>query len=305
MKRIREVYPVGQVAHLWAHQTQASARNGGRRNNFYFKGDTIYSYGSHFPIARHVKNKRGESAVLFTTKSYSSTTSGHKSLVRGSISHLQNVFEVDCVTLTPDKSTLNDYAERIAGILQKAYRARQNKKWLLESAQALINDANAFSKFFGLRKQFKSPKDFDKLVQAADKAHKQNLLREREAEKQREIQRAERQRERMEQVEKWVAGETDNLPFMEYGDETRLRVKGNELQTSKRAIVPLAHAKRAFKLVQSCHDNERSWQTNGHTCHVGAFQINSIDTQGNVKAGCHNIAWGEIERIAKLQGWIK
>ena len=46
-------------------------------NNFYFDGDTIYSYGSHFPIARHVETKRGR-AVLFTTRDYSVTTSGHK-----------------------------------------------------------------------------------------------------------------------------------------------------------------------------------------------------------------------------------
>lgn len=75
-KRIRYVHPADMVAHLWAHQAQDSARIGGR-GNFYFEGDTIYSYGSHFPIARHVETKRGR-AVLFTTRDYSVTTSGHQ-----------------------------------------------------------------------------------------------------------------------------------------------------------------------------------------------------------------------------------
>jgi hypothetical protein len=46
------------VAHVWAHQLQSHARN--KRGNFYFQGDTIYSYGSHFPIAKHVEHKGEE-----------------------------------------------------------------------------------------------------------------------------------------------------------------------------------------------------------------------------------------------------
>ena len=65
-------------------------------NKFYFSGDTIYSYGSHFPIARHVTNKRG-SAVLLTTRGYSATTAGHKAVVARACQHL-TVFHVDHVT---------------------------------------------------------------------------------------------------------------------------------------------------------------------------------------------------------------
>ena len=85
MARTRYVYPSDMVAHLWAHKSQDFARNPG--HNFYFHGDTIYSYGSHFPVARHVENKRGR-AVLFTTRDYSVTTSGHKWTVLGACKHL-------------------------------------------------------------------------------------------------------------------------------------------------------------------------------------------------------------------------
>ena len=40
------------VAHLWANQVQQEAKNSNR--SFYFYGPSIYSYGSHFEIARHV-----------------------------------------------------------------------------------------------------------------------------------------------------------------------------------------------------------------------------------------------------------
>lgn len=46
------------VAHLWANEKRESA-NG---SNFYFEGESIYSYGRHFEVGRIVRNKRGEKA---------------------------------------------------------------------------------------------------------------------------------------------------------------------------------------------------------------------------------------------------
>jgi hypothetical protein len=60
-KRKKHVFDTGEIPHLWAHQTQDEARN--RQGNLYFTGDTIYSYGSHFPIARRVTNDAGELAI--------------------------------------------------------------------------------------------------------------------------------------------------------------------------------------------------------------------------------------------------
>ena len=64
-KRNKHVFNTGEIPHLWAHHTQDEARN--RQGNLYFVGDTIYSYGSHFPIARQITNDAGQRAILFTT----------------------------------------------------------------------------------------------------------------------------------------------------------------------------------------------------------------------------------------------
>lgn len=48
------------VAHLWANEKQESAHG----SNFYFEGESIYSYGRHFEVGRIVRNKRGEKAYL-------------------------------------------------------------------------------------------------------------------------------------------------------------------------------------------------------------------------------------------------
>ncbi len=120
-KRKKHVFDTGEIPHLWAHRTQDEARN--RQGNLYFTGDTIYSYGSHFPIARHATNHAGERAVLFTTATYSVTTSSHCSAVRSSIPSGIRVFHVPNVChgrycgndLTADDhaGNLADYVERI------------------------------------------------------------------------------------------------------------------------------------------------------------------------------------------------
>jgi hypothetical protein len=85
-----------EVAHVWAQQRQAYGRN--PTGNIYFDGHTIFSYGSHFPIARFVYGKGGKpvmldgkQVVLFTTRSYSPTTNGHLQDVRGALSGLDVV----------------------------------------------------------------------------------------------------------------------------------------------------------------------------------------------------------------------
>ena len=123
-KRVKHVHRYDMVAHLWAHQSQDSARNPCR--NFYFDGDTIYSYGSHFPIARHVETKRGR-AVLFTTRNYSVTTSGHKSTVRCAIPSGVTVFHVEHPTERDRRKQFSEYRARFVELARKYTRAQSKR----------------------------------------------------------------------------------------------------------------------------------------------------------------------------------
>lgn len=44
----RQVYPTNEIAHLWAHQTQAAARNS--QATLFFRGNTIFSYRLSWPL---------------------------------------------------------------------------------------------------------------------------------------------------------------------------------------------------------------------------------------------------------------
>jgi hypothetical protein len=71
--RVKQVFKDSrEVAHVWAQQNQASGRNATR--NIYFEGETIFSYGKHFPIARFA----GRGVVLVNNNGWSNTTAGHK-----------------------------------------------------------------------------------------------------------------------------------------------------------------------------------------------------------------------------------
>ena len=56
------------IAELWATQAQNHARN--KRHTFYFTGNTIYSYGEHFPIAI-IEERFGRKFVLYNSRNYS------------------------------------------------------------------------------------------------------------------------------------------------------------------------------------------------------------------------------------------
>ena len=186
------------VAHLWANQTQDSARN--PCHNFYFHGDTIYSYGSHFPIARHVTRK-GNSAVLFTTRSYSSTTAGHKCTVESACRHL-TVFHVADVNGTDCRKQFAQYRAEYMGLVGKYAKARQRKPEHLDALRRLVEEANGYAAFFGLRPRLTLPDDLTGMIAECQAIEK----RERER-KQRE--EGKREREAQERLQKWVDGETD------------------------------------------------------------------------------------------------
>ncbi len=301
-KRVREVHSVDMVAHLWAHQSQDSARNGGR-DNFFFRGDTIYSYGTHFPIAKHVKNKRGEFAVLFTTATYSVTTMGHCNVVRGAIRG-QTVFNVSYLTDPDHTANMADYGKRIVDAALAAAKARSSKEFKLRELEALVAEANAYSAFFGQRKRFTIPSDFDLAAakeMAAEWTRKQAEQKRKDSAK-RAAALAQRQADALIAAQRWIAGENVQRWELAHAEGTFLRLSPSDpetVETSRGAEFPLAHAKRILPAVRS----GVPYAHNGHTIHAGAFRIDAIDADGNVRAGCHYVTRAEVERFAATLGW--
>ena len=318
-KRQRKVYPTSEIPHLWFHQTQSDARSQG---NVFFNGDTIYSYGEHFPIARHVTNKRGCKAVLFTTAHYSVTTSSHCAAVRQAIPTGTLVFRVP--NLADDvwngqridhDANLNYFVTETAQHITTASRARSTRAITsnLELARNLVESARAYGKFFGV----KVPKlpvvpetDSEKLA-AIGRREREESARKAKENKLRK-QRLDAERKEWEDslpalCEQWRSGANIHISRPQYSwydscnvpsIPAMLRVTGDEVETSLGARVPVSHAKRGLAFVRKVVASGQEYVRNGHTLHLGHYAIDRIETDGTLHAGCHVITLAEIERLA-------
>jgi hypothetical protein len=114
-----------------------------------------YSYGSHFPVAWHVTNERGEREILFTTSHHSATTSGallgcgeRHSLgrTRFRVPHLRNSWG----DLPNHADNVEIYVRRISELLGKAKRARVHRAWYQRGALILRQQLQRYVAFFDL-----------------------------------------------------------------------------------------------------------------------------------------------------------
>lgn len=279
-----------EVAHLWANKSRSSARAG----HFYFEGDTIYSYGSHFPVARHHKG-----VVLFTSKRYSVTTARHIGITRSACSHLQT-FTVSVPLRDPCGDDVKDYAKQIESEAMAAARAR-NATAALESLQRTVGEANLFCQTFGFKTRFEMPANLDELKAKA----KASAERERKA---KALRVKKEEAAAQEAIDKWLAGEQVSIPGHIGKVYLRARLyqydEGRDpeqtMETSKGARVPLGEAHKAYRFAICKRD--KGWSCNGETFAVGSYHLDAVNAQGIV-AGCHRITWDEVERFATLQGW--
>lgn len=294
-KRTRHVFSNDELPHLWAYQTQTSGRNS--TGSFYFEDETIYSYGTHFPIARWVENDKEERAVLFTTRTYSPTTSQHVYGVRAAIPKGTKIFSV-LNPVTYKEEIVRDFESDILYYLDKAAEAnkRNRPKWYEEALQKRAN-AIEFCQFFSL------PTDELPTIPEEDKVRE-------EVKKRKDAERAEREereqkrklaeeKENAERLERFLSGETVYARWgATYPDGTAaLRIEGEEVVTSLGARVPISHAKRGLKFVREVVANGKEYVRNGHTLHLGRYPIDKVEADGTLHAGCHVIRFAEIQRI--------
>jgi hypothetical protein len=310
-----------ECIHIWASRSQDE----GRSANTFFEGDTLYSYGHHFPLAKFVKSKQGAVAVLLNAGSYSVTTSRQQSATRHAVNHLTS-FTVAQETIerwtggSKDvlDAAMNAWATDADEILLKASRARRNAPLLFGSAQETVNIANRFAEFFGLRRRLTLPADFAEATAAAQ-ARMDKASAKEKRERARQIAAAAKESaERMVRVaadlEQWKQG-ADTAHKYGWSDlpcALRIDPATMTIETSHGARVPVSVAPGLWRLVEHCRKTARPFDTTeavragdymaDQKFAIGPYQLSRIDAQGSVTIGCHQIAHAELARIAGLLG---
>jgi hypothetical protein len=186
------------------------------------------------------------------------------------------------------------YTQEIDKALKTAARARKEyvRDGGLSRAHRLRDEVFAYAVFFGLAVPTVAeiPADLGDIKKALAK----EAARQAKETRERAVRMLE---EKADAIAAWRRGEFTNNSF--YDIPTMLRVVGDNVETSRGAVFPVEHARKGLALVRAVIARGEEWKTNGHTCHLGHYQIDRITAKGTVHAGCHVVEFAEIERIAE------
>lgn len=279
-----------EVAHYWANEVQEE----GQAGNMFFRNRTIYSYGHHFPIAKHYDN----GLILFTTRDYSVTTSGHKSIARSAVPY-QAILYCYNPENPKDEQNLTSAISDIEYNLKKAIKARSRKTWYLSEAEATYNQLQLLIKTFKIKGwkvpfyNFTQPGAITALI--AERNKKAEAKRKRQAAKQRKQDKIDRV-EFLEDVKKWRTSEIQSAyrvrhsRFINEADFCRINWEDDLVESMRSANIPLKEAILALKRIKT------GKPIKGFK--LGHYTVISYDGAA-LKIGCHNFPQAEIDYLMK------
>lgn len=308
---MKYVHDTRKIAHLWMHKEQSHARN--VQNNFYFQNSTIYSYGSHFPIASHAQTNAGEQCVIMTTRGHSSTTAKHLHLVRMAIPGNVPVFHAPWPlpvsgTHAENISSLQNDVIRAAQELGACPKRRPSIAKARRALDAAINTAVRYCEAFGTPEQVETIKayvciDDEQLAQL-----RQRVAQEREAERQRRQEAAARAQEAnaeylkntRAQLQAWKRGE-DSLPLRAHYLPPVLRIVGDQVETSLGVTMSLGLVIRGLRLLDRLNTQGQTGERTGEK--IGQYDLLEVSAE-KVVIGCHHIPISEVNWLRdQLAGW--
>lgn len=130
-------------------QAFANGATSGKSGNMFIDGDTIYSYGYHFPIATRLR----DGLYLFNNIGYSNTTAKHKNHVSAAISGKKIITRHDHdgsnwgrTSLKIDTAYLEELKAEALSKFDKARTLWSKDKWLSDSLE--------YSKMIELAKKY-------------------------------------------------------------------------------------------------------------------------------------------------------
>lgn len=306
---MKHVVKESEVAHLWANQLQSDARNA--HGNFYFNGETIFSYGSHFPIARIYTDKYGNKIVFFTLLKYSNTTSGHIWTVKSAASHIEKLYMKNPLLNGVSKDNYNHkenieyWIDNIQTLLDYLPKARK-KESVFAGIESNRNELNAYIKFFGVKLNAAQKKVVN-AIDSPDIVEKCKLLAKKEKEaKEKRVKLA--SKHFAANLEAWHNSEkkaphvrTEEMREYEQTlNKTYLRVNCVNIETSKGVNVPIETAKRYYAFYLRIVKNGGC----KGDCNYKMLNYDvSLANEQELVIGCHKIDRSEINAVASKLGW--
>jgi hypothetical protein len=261
---------LSQIAHLWANQLQDNARNSA--SNFYFNSDTIYSYGSHFPIAKHVVNEKGEQATLFTERKYSNTTAKHIAIVRHAANH-KNIIYCHNPNSTIEQN-FKSWLIECEGIAANLLKAKKPEIYLSQISY-IAGKAKRYANFHSVA----IPENLLIALSIGNKAEYEaynNKRAEYEAKEKERLQKELAARHKKE-LAKWIKGESYRLYVRDGFDY--LRLMEDQVETTQGVHIPMEVAKELWYRIKN----------NALKVGDSFLQYEVLEVSKNIRIGCHNL----------------
>ena len=288
MKRYRN-HP--ELAHAWANGLSMNGKCG----TMYFEDNRIYSYGSHYEIARLVAAPNGIRFAFINANGYGNSTAKHTNHVLHAIPHgIRSVYvpffrrplsgsHYFEKTMLPDIVPI--MMQEVDELVQKQLRARDNY-YYFGDAQRRLAEVIAICESFNVPIP-KLPPDWDKAEAKAD------LLR--TTKEHRETKRQEKQKQaELEKLERWLKGEKVgslyNVPV-----HLRFSDGGEWIETTKGARV---RTETALAMLDKLKARQASKGDK-----LDGYTLLGYDDK-EVTIGCHKIGWDVIDKLFKVEATV-
>lgn len=272
-----------ELSHIWANDPDPSI--GKSANSMSCRNGKLYSYSTC--IAQIIND-----TVIYNTASYSVTTSKQQGYARSATNHFNNKIYLDIPrrgldSLQFSQSEFNniiEFSEREASqALLKASRSKKYSDMYNREALSIFSNLEQYASLFNLK--YETP-NLDHLRESA-------LIADKEAKALEKVRKAERIKEQAEALINWRKGEDVRNRF----EITALRIKEDQIETTKGARIPLDHAIKFWGLIKSWHEKGVSYVKDHHSIHLGNYSVNRFENDV-LTVGCHSIPYSEIESIA-------
>lgn len=335
MPRVKQVHTNAMVAHLWANQSQESARNS--NSSFWFDKKSIYSYRTC--IARIIAEQReGVPVVFFTDRTSSPTTSAHQTklyyatrgeqYIRIYVPYVEESAEYNAKFT---RTAIQEYMQHHAALRSYPQRRHYFYKYLRPATELLriLNfyfrtgfdvepDNPVYAAMFALHQA-------DGIKQEAAWAKKEQARKEREQKKELLALHADKGAilkeypqyytdtgnivEDVPRAKKalWKAGIINRLGWYIHGEYALLRVNKDNtcVETSLGASVRMEFVPRIWRGLLKAKQSYRNLEGVTFDTPISAdhFKITGIYTDADglryIQAGCHRILISELEGIAR------
>lgn len=302
-----------KIAHAWAHGHDRPKGYDKHTVKYESGSDTIYSFGSHFPMARHYKGK-----VLLTLQTYSNTTASHMTAVRQAVSHMDVVYcyKIPSVYDSKDSQIHQDNIDYWIGKIKQAVLSLANARKKSIYLTIIETERSQARKYIDLFK-LKLKKKYNTLLFEADLEEFKQAAEKEKVNAQNKIS-ADR-RKALALHDKWLpvwrkynthnffgSGEEALLKWlhrsMSDGNAVWLRTNGTTVETTKGIELPVAVAHRYYKIYLSRVDSGGCSKED--QCGEKFLDFDVIEmTEDHLLVGCHDIPRSEIDYIAKQLKW--